>query len=102
MLPDRGRAQPSREGVRSKLGRLSNPAGLPLVLLGELELRFQRVADGALRDDAAPDVGTRRDLEHRVQQRLLDDRLQRARTGTAEQGELRDCVERTFFKDELD
>src|SRR5207245_9163880 len=83
---------PDYPGIR-RLGGLSDGPNWALGLVGDLELRLQRVANGALGDDAAFDLRPGRDLEHRVEQRFLDDRLQGARAGAAQQSELRDRVE---------
>src|SRR5215831_8642924 len=64
-------------------GRLAHRAARAFAFLGHLELRFQRVADRPLGDDAALDLRPRRNLEHRVEQRLLDDRFQCAGAGAA-------------------
>src|SRR2546426_2014726 len=89
-------------GRESQLGGLSDRPRRAFRLVRELELRFEGVADRALRDDAALDLGSRGDLEHRVEQGLFDDRLQRARTGAAQQRQLRDRIERSLLEDELD
>src|SRR5256886_15721739 len=88
--------------VTRELGGLSHNARLGLALFAQLELGLERLADRAFADDAALDLGTGRDLEHRVEQRLLDDRLERASTGSAEPRQLGDGVEASFLEDELD
>src|SRR5438874_1226323 len=88
--------------VTRELGGLSHNARLGLALFAQLELGLERLADRAFADDAALDLGTGRDLEHRVEQRLLDDRLERASTGSAQQRQLCDGVEASRLEDELD
>src|SRR5438132_13517291 len=88
--------------VTRELGGLSHNARLGLALFAQLELGLERLADRAFADDAALDLGTGRDLEHRVEQRLLDDRLERASTGSAQQRQLCDGVEASRLKHELD
>src|SRR5260370_26645301 len=83
------------------LGRLSHRPGRALRLVGDLELGFERIADRALRDDAALDLRTRRDLEHRVEKRLFDDRLQGPGAGATQERKLGDRVERPLLEDEL-
>src|SRR5258706_4803915 len=87
--------------ARRRLGRLSHEPRRAVAFLAQLELRFERLADRALGDQAALDVGTRWNLEHRVEQRLLDDRLQSARAGAAKQCQLRDRIERSLLEHEL-
>src|SRR5438132_14299081 len=79
--------------VTRELGGLSHNARLGLALFAQLELGLERLADRAFADDAALDLGTGRDLEHRVEQRLLDALLERASTGSAQQRQLCDGVE---------
>src|SRR5712691_11202453 len=114
----RGRWRPSRGPPRSQAprrsrrrkgtpqtcgsGRLSHRPDRAFGLIGDLELRLERVPDRALGDDAALYLRPRGDLEHRVEQRLLDDRLQRARAGAAQQSQLGDRVERALLEHELD
>src|SRR5579859_96262 len=84
------------------LGRLAYQPRRALAFLDELELGLEGLADRALGDDAALDLRPRRDLEHRVEQRLLDDRLEGARARSALQGQLCDRVEAALLEDQLD
>src|SRR6266851_6431998 len=93
---------PQRPEPRWRLSRFPDQASRAIALFAELELRLQCLADRTLADQAALDLGPRRDLEHRVEQRLLDDRLQSARTCASKQSQLRDGIERALLKDELD
>src|SRR6266851_3123899 len=92
----------STTGTRWWLSRFPDKTSRSVALLAELELRLHRIADRTLADQAALDLGPRRDLEHRVEQRLLDDRLQGARTCASKQSQLRYGIERALLKDELD
>src|SRR5258708_2945907 len=83
------------------LGRLSHRPGRGSRLVGDLELGLERIADRPLRDDAALDLRTRRNLEHRVEERLFDDRLQGPGAGAAQERKLGDRVERPLLEDEL-
>src|SRR6266851_962116 len=96
------RSSIGRRIPRARLGRLSHEPRRAVAFLAQLELRFQRFSDRALGDQAALDVGTGWDLEHRVEQRLFDDRLQSARTGAPKQGQLSDRIERSLLEHELD
>src|SRR5438105_2383846 len=91
---------PGETGVLLSRG-LSHRSRGSLGLVRHLELRFECVADRALRDDAAFDLRSRGDFEHRVEQCLFDDRLQRPRASPAQQRELGDRVERPLLEDEL-
>src|SRR4029077_21124579 len=64
--------------------------------------RLQCFANRALADQAALDLRSRGDLEHGVEKRLLDDRLQSARTCASKQSQLRYGIERSLLEDELD
>src|SRR5712691_11010747 len=88
--------------IRTGLGGFADHPGRALRLLAQLELRLQCLANRALGDQAPLDIRTRWDLEHRVQQSLLDDRLERAGAGAAQQRQLGDGVEASFLEDELD
>src|SRR3974390_1890396 len=92
----------SRPSRARGLSRLPYHAGPALALVAELELGLQGLADRALGDDAALDLGARRYLEHRVEQRLFDDRFERPRARLAREGELRDRVEAALLEDQLD
>src|SRR5229473_8514469 len=89
-------------GIRTGLRRFAYHACRAFRLLAQLELRLQRLANRALGDQAPLDIRTRWDLEHRVQQGLLDDRLERAGAGAAQQRQLGDGVEASLLEDELD
>ena len=69
-------------------------------LLGQQQ-RFDAVLDRLLGDDAALDVGTARDLEHAVQEHVLDDRLEAACPGPAGEGSLGDRPQGPFVEGEL-
>src|SRR4030081_3786867 len=75
-----------------ELGRLSHQSRRTLAFFAKLELRLQRLADRALRDQTPFDVRTRWDLKHRVEERLLDDRLEGARTSPSKERKLRDRI----------
>src|SRR6202162_2593571 len=79
------RSSTAEEYREPGLGRLSHEPRRAVAFLAQLELRLQRFADRALGDQATLDVRTGRDLEHRVEQRLFDDRLQSARTCASKQ-----------------
>src|SRR5258708_998209 len=93
---------PQRPEPRWRLSRFPDQASRAIALFAELELRLQCLADRTLADQAALDLGPRRDLEHGVEQRLLDDRLQSARTCASKQSQLRYGIQRALLKDELD
>src|ERR1700704_1235592 len=83
------------------LRRLSDQACGAVALFAELELRLERFADRPLRDQAALDLGTRWDLEHGVEESLLNDRFQSARTSASKKRQLRYGIERAFLENEL-
>src|ERR1700674_5308334 len=99
MVVSRDRDQPKGPVGRIRpiriwgLGRLSNESRRPDPFIAELELGLERLADRALGDQAALDLRTRRDLEHRVEQSLFDNRLQSARTCAAKKSQLRNGIE---------
>src|ERR1700694_5026203 len=88
--------------ARAGLSRLPDQSRRPLALVAQLELRLQRLADRALRDQTPLDLRTGRDLEHRVEQSLFDDRLQSARTCPSKKSQLRYGIERTLLEHKLD
>src|SRR6202140_1209631 len=87
---------------RRELGRLSHESRRAVAFFAQLELRLQRFADRALGDDAALDRRPGRNLEHRVEERLLNDRFQSARTCASKKSQLRNGVERALLEHELD
>src|SRR5437763_10971466 len=93
---------PDYPGEEWILGALADRPDRSFGFVRDLELRLQGVADRALGDDAALDLRPRRDLEHRVEERLLDDRLQSPCPGSAQQRQLRDRVQRAFLEHKLD
>src|ERR1700693_1453774 len=95
------RSSTAEEYREPGLGRLSHEPRRAVAFLAQLELPLQRFADRALGDQATLDVRTGRDLEHRVEQRLFDDRLQSARTCASKPRQLRDRIERSFLEHEL-
>src|SRR5688572_33414625 len=66
------------------------------------ERRAEVALDRLLRDHALGDVLARRELEHDVEERELDDRAEAARAGLALQGLVGDLPERVVREDELD
>src|SRR5215218_799088 len=64
--------------------------------------RLQPARDRLLGDHALGDVLARRQLEHHVEQRRLDDRAQAARTGLALERLLRDLPQAVLGEDEVD
>src|SRR5207247_3767355 len=75
------RAPPTERG--DALGRFFYWCGFVVrdALGARDERRLQMLLDRLLRDHALGDVTSRRQLEHHVEQRGLDDRAQAARTG---------------------
>src|SRR5689334_4384716 len=94
---------PCRE-VEAALGRLFGE----LVELGAAEdaardeRRLQALVDRLARDHALRDVLARRQLEHDVEERRLDDRAQAASTGLALERLVRDLREGVVREHELD
>src|SRR5438477_6802435 len=80
--------------------------GLVRLVAGGLCTRDERRADALrdrlLRDHALGDVAPRRQLEHHVEERVLDDRPEPASPGLALEGPIRDLPERVLGEDELD
>src|SRR5436309_11198311 len=81
-------------------------AGLVRLVSGGLCARDERRADALrdalLRDHALGDVAPRRQLEHHVEQRSLDDRAEAARAGLALERAVGNLPHRVLGKDELD
>src|SRR5262249_20366277 len=69
---------------------------------GRDERRLEVLLDRLLRDHALGDVAPRRQLEHDVEQRVLDDRAEAARAGLALERLVGDLPERVVREDELD
>src|SRR5881397_1458426 len=80
--------------------------GLVRLVAGGLCTRDERRADALrdslLRDHALGDVAPRRQLEHHVEQRSLDDRAEAARAGLALERAVGDLPHRVLGEDELD
>src|SRR5258708_627051 len=74
-------AAPQRTGVAGFLGKLAEV--VDIVLGARHERRAHPLRDRLLRDHALGDVLSRRQLEHHVEQRRLDDRAQAAGAGLA-------------------
>src|SRR5881394_1617729 len=66
------------------------------------ERRLELLRDRLLRDRALDDIVPRRQLEHHVKERRLDDRAQSPRPGLAHERLVRDLPERVLGEDELD
>src|SRR5262245_33375860 len=66
------------------------------------ERRANALRDALLRDHALGDVAPRRQLEHHVEQRCLDDRAEPAGTGLALERAVGDLPHRVVGEDELD
>src|SRR3954469_17793237 len=88
----------------SELGGFAGDGGLRLVdaLGARDERRLEVLLDRLLRDHALGDVATGRQLEHHVEERLLDDRPEPAGAGLALEGLVGDLPERVLGEDELD
>src|SRR6266540_4160506 len=87
------------------LGALSGLFGELFGLVGagaRDERRLQVVRDRLLRDRALRDIGARRQLEHDVEERVLDDRAEAARARLALERLVGDLPERVLGEDELD
>src|SRR5919204_2225085 len=69
---------------------------------GRDERRLEALLDRLLRDRAFDDVVARRELEHDVEERRLDDRAQAARAGLTLERLVRDLPKRVLGEDELD
>src|SRR6266508_1337840 len=95
-----GLSSPVAEDLRRFFGQLvglvDRGAGL-----GD-ERRLEALRDRLLRDHALGDVLARRQLEHDVEQRGLDDRAEAAGAGLALERLLRDLPEAVLGEDELD
>src|SRR5439155_10917291 len=99
----RGTASCAGRWPRRRSGRLLVELGRLVVGAGARdERRLDALLDRLLRDRALDDVLARRELEHHVEQRALDDRAQAARAGLACQRLLGDLPERLLGEDELD
>src|SRR6188472_291041 len=66
------------------------------------ERRADALRDALLRDHALRHVTPRRQLEHHVEQRALDDRAEAARAGLALERAVGDLPHRVLSEDELD
>src|SRR3954452_16669786 len=66
------------------------------------ERRADALRDALLRDHALGDVAPRRQLEHHVEQRSLDDRAEATRAGLALERAVGDLPHRVLGEDELD
>src|SRR6478735_6282950 len=73
-----------------------------LAATGGDERRLQILRDRLLRDRALGDVLARRELEHHVEQRVLDDRPQPAGAGLTLERLVRDLPQSVLGEDELD
>src|SRR5206468_5453238 len=100
--PQTRRAVRAERGARGGLGALFDELfRLALRNAGRDERRLQILRDRLLRDRALGDVLARRELEHHVQQSVLDDRPQPARAGLTLERLVGDLPERVISKDEL-
>src|SRR6266540_5824958 len=89
-------------GLRFEGGALSAGASGNLVLLGVDQERLAVGAHHRLVDHHLADVVERRQLVHRIEQDLLEDRAQAARAGLAREGALRHRTERRGTHFQLD
>src|SRR4051794_4351025 len=95
----RTRARPRR----AKLGGFLGQVVRQIVRAGARdERRLESAFDGLLGDHALGDVLARRQLEHDVEERVLDDRAQAARAGLAREGAVCDRPQRVVGEDEVD
>src|SRR5207244_7046023 len=85
--------------LRRLFGQL---VGLEDAAAGRDEGRLQALLDRLLRDHALGDVLARGQLEHHVEERVLDDRAEAAGAGLALERLVRDLPQRVLGEDELD
>src|SRR3954466_179712 len=95
MESERGEVKPLSEAATGGTKRLLL-ATRDLRGVGVDQQRLSVAGDGALVDHDLVDVGERREVEHDVEERALDDRAQAARAGAALERALGDRRQRMF------